>query len=88
MVQKNSHIKGSSIEEHPAIVSERIENGHWEVDTVISTCEGREAVTFTALEKVTHNYITIRILGRNCAGVEAAMEQQIKLYGKDRFSQV
>ena len=37
---------------------------------------------------MTHNYIAIRIPGRNSAGVESAMEQLIELYGKDRFSQV
>ena len=87
-VRKNRRIKGRSIEERPAIVSEGTEIGHWEVDTVVGKREGREAVTFTAVEKVTRNYIAIRIPGRNSAGVESAMEQLIELYGKDRFSQV
>ena len=82
------HVLGRSIEERPAIVSEGTEIGHWEVDTVVGKREGREAVTFTAVEKVTRNYIAIRIPGRNSAGVDSAMEQLIELYGKDRFSQV
>lgn len=64
-------IKGRSIEERPAIVSEGTEIGHWEVDTVVGKREGREAVTFTAVEKVTRNYIAIRIPGRSSAGVES-----------------
>ena len=52
-VRKNRRIKGRSIEERPAMVSEGTEIGHWEVDTVVGKREGREAVTFTAVEKVT-----------------------------------
>lgn len=81
-------MKGRSIEDRPAIVSQGTEIGHWEVDTVVGQRKGREAVTFTAVEKVTRNYIAIRIPGRNSAGVESAMEQLIELYGKERFSQV
>ena len=77
-----------SIEERPAIVDECSEIGHWEVDTVVGQREGREAVTFTAVEKVTRNYIAIRIAGRNSAGIEAAMAQLQEQYGTERFSQV
>jgi len=87
-VRKNKRIKGRSIEERPAIVDEGSEIGHWEVDTVVGQRNGREAVTFTAVEKVTRNYIAIRIAGRNSAGVEAAMAQLQKQYGTERFSQV
>lgn len=87
-VRKNKRMKGRSIEDRPAIVSQGTEIGHWEVDTVVGQRKGREAVTFTAVEKVTRNYIAIRIPGRNSAGVESAMEQLIELYGKERFSQV
>ena len=87
-IRKNKRIKGRSIEERPAIVDEGSEIGHWEVDTVVGQREGREAVTFTAVEKVTRNYIAIRIAGRNSAGVEAAMTQLQDQYGPERFSQV
>lgn len=40
------------------------------------------------MEKVTRNYITIRIAGRNSAVVEAAMAQLQEQYGRERFSQV
>lgn len=36
------------------------EFGHWEVDTVVGRRNGREAVIFTAVEKLTRNYIAIR----------------------------
>ena len=82
-VRKNKRMKGRSIEERPAIVDEGSEIGHWEVDTVVGQREGREAVTFTAVEKVTRHYIAIRI-----AGVEAAMAQLQEQYRTECFSQV
>ena len=87
-VRKNKRIKGRSIEERPAIVNDGTEIGHWEVDTVVGQRAGREAVVFTAVEKVTRNYIAIRIPGRTCAGIEAALAQLQDLYGTERFSQI
>jgi transposase, IS30 family len=87
-VRKNKRMKGRSIEERPAIVNDGTEIGHWEVDTVVGQRAGREAVVFTAVEKVTRNYIAIRIPGRTSAGVEAALAQLQELYGIERFSQI
>ena len=58
------------------------------MDTVVGRRAGREAVVFTAVEKVTRGYIAIRIPGRTCAGVEAALAQLQELYGTERFSQI
>lgn len=87
-VRKNKRMKGRSIEERPAVVNDGTEIGHWEVDTVVGRRAGREAVVFTAVEKVTRGYIAIRIPGRTCAGVEAALAQLQELYGTERFSQI
>lgn len=87
-VRKNKRIKGRSIEERPSIVNEGTEIGHWEVDTVVGQRAGREAVIFTAVEKVTRNYIAIRIPERTSVGVEAALEQLKNFYGVERFSRI
>lgn len=87
-IRKNKRIKGRSIEERPAIANEGTEIGHWEVDTVVGHRGGREAVTFTAVEKTTRNYVAIRISGRTCDGVEEAMAYLREQYGTERFSQV
>ena len=87
-VRKNKRMKGRSIEERPAVVDDGTEMGHWEVDTVVGRRAGREAVVFTAVEKVTRNYIAIRIPGRTCAGVEAALAQLQERYGAEYFSQI
>ena len=86
--RKNKRLKGCSIEESPAIVDEGTEIGHWEVDTVVGPRKEGGAVVFTAVEKVTHDYIAIRISGRTCAGVEEAIARSKSGYGEDRFSQV
>ncbi|MCI7330937.1 MAG: IS30 family transposase [Selenomonadaceae bacterium] len=85
--RKNKRMKGRSIEERPDIVVQGTEIGHWEVDTVVGQREGREAVAFTAVEKVTRNYIAIRISGRTCAGVDEAMQQLHEMYG-EHFGEV
>jgi transposase, IS30 family len=87
-VRQNKRIKGRCIDERPAIVNDGTEIGHWEVDTVVGQRAGREAVIFTAVEKVTRNYIAIRIPGRTSSGVEAALAQLQDFYGIERFSQI
>lgn len=84
--RKNKRVLGKSIELRPDIDS--IEFSHWEVDTVVRRRNGREAVIFTAVEKLTRNYIAIRISGRTSSGVEEAMNQLEDLYGTKLFSRV
>ena len=55
---------------------------------VVGQRAGREAVIFTSVEKVTRNYIAIRIPERTSAGVEAALEQLKNFYGVERFSRI
>ncbi len=87
-IRKNKRIKGRSIEERPGIVAERKEFGHWEVDTVVGRRKGREAVIFTAVEKLTSICIAIRISGRTSVGVESAMNQLADWYGEKHFCEV
>lgn len=85
---KNKRIRGRSIDERPIIAEAGTEIGHWEVDTVIGRRRGHEAVIFTAVEKVTRNYIAIRIPGRTSDGIEAAIAQLKEQYGLEHFSKV
>ena len=86
--RKNKRMKGRSIDERPNIVNAGTEIGHWEVDTVVGHRNGHEAVVFTAVEKVTRNYIAIRIPGRTTDGVEVAISQLEEQYGSKYFSTV
>ena len=65
---------GRSIEERPQEIVERKEIGHWEADTVVGKRNGKEAVVFTLVERVTRNYIAVKISGRNrCGAAEAGI---------------
>ena len=86
--RKNKRMKGRSIDKRPDIVNAGTEMGHWEVDTVVGHRNGHEAVIFTAVEKVTRNYIAIRIPGRTTDGGEVAISQLEEQYGFKHFSTV
>ena len=73
--RKNKRMLGRSIEERPAIVDEHEELGHWEADTVVGQRQGKEAVVFTMVERITNHYIAIKIPGRNSTSVRQAMSQ-------------
>lgn len=85
--RQGTRCRGRSIEERPDIVEQKKEIGHWEVDTVVGKKKGREAVAFTALEKVTRKYVAIRIPSRTSEAVAIAIRQLHQLYG-DHFSEV
>ena len=78
---------GASIDERPETVDLRIEDGHWEGDTIVGKRNGKESVILTLLEKKTQNYIAIRIPGKTSEAVNAAMAALREEYG-ERFSQV
>lgn len=79
--------KGRSIEERPAEVAARAEQGHWEADTVVGLRNGKEAVVFSLVERVTDNYIAMRIPSKTSEAVQAAMQALHTEYG-NRFSDV
>ena len=85
--RKHKRLRGTSIDQRPKKIAERLEIGHWEADTVIGHREGKESCVFTLVEMVTHKYIAIKISGRTTKGVQEAMAQLRRLYGK-RFSAV
>jgi len=85
--RENKNIYGKSITERPEIAALRIEEGHWEGDTVVGKRAGKEAVILSLLEKKTENYLAIQIPGKTAEAVMHAMEQLKAEYG-DKFSQV
>lgn len=87
MARENKKNYGNGISERPEIAALRIEEGHWEGDTVVGKRAGKEAVVLSLLEKKTENYIAMRIPGKDSASVLDAMRQLKEEYG-DRFGQV
>lgn len=77
--------RGRSIDERPLLVAGEL--GHWEGDTVIGRKKGREAVVLTLVEKVSDNYIALRIPNKTKESVNAAM-RELKHYFGDAFSSV
>ena len=78
---------GTDISQRPEIATLRIEEGHWESDTVVGKRAGKEAVVLSLLEKKTENYIAIRIPGKDADSVLNAMQSLREEFG-DKFSQV
>ena len=77
---------GTDISQRPEIAALRIEEGHWECDTVVGKRAGKEAAVLSLLEKKTENYIAIRIPGKDADSVLNAMQSLREEFG-DQFSQ-
>lgn len=86
-VRENKKRYGTSISSRPEIASLRLEEGHWEGDTVVGRRSGKESVVFSLLEKKTQNYLAFRIPGKTSEAVMAAMTALHAEYG-EHFDQV
>lgn len=75
------------IDERPEIAALRIEEGHWEGDTVVDRKAGKQAVILSLLEKKTENYIALQIPGRDADSVLSALQLLKEEFG-NKFSQV
>ena len=78
--------KGESIEHRPENINERVEPGHWEMDTV----KGKQKSTKCVLvltERVTRNEITLPMYGCTMENVVAALNMLENKYG-DLFQHV
>lgn len=86
-VRENKKRYGASISNRPEIASLRLEEGHWEGDTVVGKRAAGESVIFSLLEKKTRTYLAFRISGKTSAAVLGLMNTLHNVYG-ERFSQV
>lgn len=80
-------VLGKSIDERHPEVDDRNTFGHWESDTVLGRKRGGEPAVFTMVERLTGYCLSIRIDGKNTAGIAGAM-QQLKDQYAERFAQV
>ena len=74
-VLENKKRYGTSISEHPEIASLRLEEGHWEGDTVVGKRAGKGSVVFSLLEKKTETYLAFRIPGTTSEAVMNLMNE-------------
>ena len=86
--RKNKRVFGKSIEERPEEVLERIECGHWEIDTVEGHRAGKESVVLTLVEKRTEFYLAIKIPGKDTKSVMAALEVLREECGPEYFPKI
>ena len=65
----NKRHYGASISTRPEIACLRLEEGHWEGDTVVGKRAGQESVVFSLLEKKTETYLAFRIPGKTLKSI-------------------
>lgn len=85
--RQNKKHYGTSISQRPEIAGLRVEEGHWEGDTVVGKRDGKEAVVLSLLEKKTQTYLAFRIPARTSEAVMVAMNTLRSEYG-DHFAHV
>lgn len=85
--RQNKKHYGTSISERPEIAGLRIEEGHWEGDTIVGKRNGKEAVVLSLLEKKTQTYLAYRIPSKTSEAVMDAMNALHREYG-EHFAEV
>ena len=83
----NKRHYGASISTRPEIACLRLEEGHWEGDTVVGKRAGQESVVFSLLEKKTETYLAFRIPGKTSEAVMGLMTALHDEYGEN-FSRI
>ena len=88
-VEKKEYLKtkGTSIDERPVHINERLEFGHWEGDTVVGSKKGNE-VLLTLVERKTRQTIIIKLKNRKSKTVLMAINKLEKEYGTEKFKAV
>lgn len=73
--------KGTSIEKRPAVIDDRTEFGHWEMDCVIGKKQKRETLLCLS-ERITRKEMIIKIPNRTTESVVKALNRIERSYGK------
>ena len=80
-IRKNRRVLGTSIAQRPLEIEDRLEFGHWEIDTV----EGKKSddnALLTLVERKTRNYYVILLDNQNHDSVDYAMSQLQQDFGE------
>lgn len=85
---KRKRMYGEGISARPEIVNKRVQFGHWEGDTVVGKRGAEESLALTMVEKMTEDYIAIKIKNKTSEAVMAAIEQLRKHYGAEKFAEI
>lgn len=82
--RKNRRILGLSIEERPDEIENRLEFGHWEIDTIVGKKE-TSSVLLTIDERKTRKRHMVKIDSRSSESVEKGLKKVASIYG-EKFS--
>ena len=78
---KHKRTLGRSIDERPKSVENRLEFGHYELDTIVGKRNGQESVIMTFIERKSRFQIMRLIDGRDADSVNYAMRDIVSEYG-------
>lgn len=79
---KQHRIKlGKSIEERPENINQRLEFGHWEIDTVIGKKGKNQTAMLTIVERQTRQFFMRKIENKTTMAVTKALESLIDEFG-------
>ena len=82
------NIRGQSIEERPAVVNDRLETGHWEMDLVVSGKGRGTACLLTLTERVSRREIIRKLPDKTQNSVIHEMDVLERQMGRKGFSQM
>ena len=83
----NKRHYGASISTRPEIACLRLEEGHWEGDTVVGKRAGQESVVFSLLEKNAKTYLAFRVPSKTSEAVMGPTAALHDEYGEN-FSRI
>ena len=78
---------GTSIEERTAVINERLEEGHWEMDTVVGK-PGTKACLMVMTERKNNLELVFRLSGKTQSCVVKQLDQLERKMGTVRFREV
>lgn len=78
----HKNLKGTSIEERPPEIDNRVEYGHWEMDCVVGKREGSGAVLLVLSERSRREEIIIKMSGKTQESVVESLDRLERKYGK------
>jgi IS30 family transposase len=81
-VRKNKKKLGRSIEERPKEIDDRKEFGHWECDLVLGHKTKDDQVLLTLSERMSREFLILRIPNKTAASVMAASQALRKQYSE------
>jgi IS30 family transposase len=78
---RGTFTSGTSIEQRPTIVNQRLAFGHWEVDTVLSGRKASRACLVTFVERKTRLLWAIKAPNRTAKALNSAFEKFMGTFG-------